>query len=643
MDVLLLGEAGFPGREVAEAFVAAGHRVVAREARRRLDRQGELLEAQKRATRFDAVVDLGARSAADVRSALVALRPLTGHYLLVSSCEVYPNLPRSRPWSADALDLGDDAGLPSLSARARGFRSAERELRIGARALPWTVVRPAPVEGAAEPQPRVAWFLSRILDGGPLVLPDAGVPLYRHLPVADLAAALVAVAAQPRAFGQTLDAAGEGFLSPWGHAAMLMDGLGRRVPFAYVPAHAWRAAGLSLPYDDVVHAAFVEPSGLLHELGFRPTDVLAFTHQLAKALSDGVRPPDRARREAEKRLWAEARDRVALAPGARTTSPAPTRQWLVTGVAGAPASLRYEPVAEVPPLPPPLLRTRRLVLGLAERLLLAGELPTLPGRRALGHNALLELVEPGASGLPPGTLCLPLARLPCDAAACAFCREPSPAVLGLDVDGYGARFTTTPLPHLVPIAPDAGPYALLADPLACLLEVLAPALAERPGPVWIAGRTAEAALAGYLARDAGAAVRHLDHLAAPAWSNGSFSVEAIEASVHAVRHAQLPAPAVAVDLSGSGELARAMASVLPPGGLLLGLVRPPVLPDEVVFRPLPVAASGRLRLVEALERLGRWAAFRDLAAHLGPAVPPDLPWDALLPVPFSQPWLEERA
>ncbi len=641
MNLLVIGGAGFPGNATVQALHDAGHTVrVLPGLESTPDRAAELAQARQGSALFDATIDFSARSAEDVRLVRETWGALAGHYLLVSSCEVYPNVPRDSPWRADELPLVSDEGLASLSPRVRGLRAAERELCLSASGLPWTVVRPAVVEGSADPAPRAAWFVSRVLDGGPLVLPAGSGLVYRHVTAADLARALGVTAGRPETFSRVLHVTGEGLLSTWGHAAMLMDGLGRRVPFAYVPADEWQAAGLTLPYGDVAHAAFLEPSQLLFDLGFEPSDELASVNEMARAIAQSAPQPNPHARAAERRLADETQARASSSSSKRARAASPGRQWKLTGEPGAPATVRLEWSDEIPPLPAPVLRTRQVALSVAERLLLAGELPADPGRRVLGHDALVEVVEPGTSGLVAGSLHLPLARLPCDVPTCAWCREPAALTLGVDTDGYGARFTTTPAEHLVPVSPAAEPYALLADPLALLTEALAKVI-EKNAVVWICGRSVEAVICGWLARDAGASVRSVERLA-HAGENGIDPTIAIDEAVAAVQQARIPPPGVAIELTGSADLGRQLASALAPRGVLVGWRKPAFIDPRVRFVALPPAAPSRQSLAQALEKLVRWAPVRDLSRLTGPAVAPDLFWDAFAPAPFSLPYLEER-
>jgi hypothetical protein len=126
-----------------------------------------------------------------------------------------------------------------------------------------------------------------------------------------------------------------------------------------------------------------------------------------------------------------------------------------------------------------------------------------------------------------------------------------------------------------------------------------------------------------------------------AWAHEEFTVEALEPLLLNQSNTGLtPAPTLAIDFTGSTDVSWPLSHALKPGGHLF-VRRPPVgIAEGVHWHELPAAAPNRARLEEALILLQRWAKFRELDKRVGPAIPLDLYWDALLPCPFSLPWLE---
>lgn len=593
------------------------------------------------ARQYDLVVDNASTSATEIRALVAGIGQHTAHYVLISSSRVYPAFFRLRPWCEDEVDVTLDL-FPSLPPDVLAARSTERELRLLSRGrFPITILRPAGVDGLNAPDGITHWFVDRILDGGLIVLPEGDLPTYRHVSSADLARAIVTVAGRNEAFDLALNVASQAVLGYWGHAAMVRDGLSVPLRYGYVPAWRWRAAGLSLPMGELASSSFIESSPVLHQLGWRPGDTFEFVTTLARQCAEHRRYSDKAVIERERHVLNET-ETVTLYTPAIASAPLPhhkTRQWALRGWAGRPASLTLERIDNVPSFPAPVVKVCALTLTAPEERFLRGEYPQ-HGERAIGHNALLQVVQPGASGLACGDMMVPLSTLPCDDTECPFCHHRNHAVLGITCNGYGFGVCTTPPSHLIPAPTELGMAALLADPLATLLAALSAPLANDQGPVWIAGRTFEAALVAWLAQDAGRQVVHVDRRP---WSHPEFPVQGIGDALEQVRAGTIAAPTLAVDFTGACDVSWPLAYALTAGSSLYVRRRPLGIPHGIHWYEIPAAAPGRALLEEAMNTLQRWAIFRNLNARVGPAVPLDIYWDAWLPSPFSLPWLEDQS
>jgi hypothetical protein len=295
-----------------------------------------------------------------------------------------------------------------------------------------------------------------------------------------------------------------------------------------------------------------------------------------------------------------------------------------------------ERVAEVTQFPRPVVAIKALALCAPEEKFLRGEYPQ-QGHRAIGHNALLEIADPGESGLTTGDQYIPLSLMPCGVPECPFCANGSNGVLGIGCNGYGWGVCTTPPSHLLPVPSSIGKAALLANPLGSLLWALSGPLSESDGPVWIAGRTVEAALVAWLAGDAGRPVLMVDRRASV---HADFTNVSVDEMLSKVRSGDIPAPTLAVDFTSNGDVSWSLAQALVSGSSLWVRSRPPGIPYGIHWHELPAAPS-RQYLEQALSTLERWQADRNLGNRVGPAIPFDLYWDALLPHPFTLPYLEE--
>jgi nucleoside-diphosphate-sugar epimerase len=291
----VIGGTGFLGRRITEEFVRHGNNVVVlsrgQNTRERLPGT-ESIHADRRdlaALRsalgdreFDVVVDNIAFDAEDVSGLLQVLSGRAGHYLLTSSVAVYADRYVRRPLREDAADLtlrvpvdAPDAFHPRLGhAYGNGKRQAEQAVREST--IPWTVLRPPVVVGADDRTLRVWWFVQRLLDGQPLLIPDWGPGrVFQIAWTHDAARAFQCAAANPAAFGRTYNVAqAEVFTAEsWIEAAAQI--LGVTPCYAHVAEDALEGAGLpgytlpiaGRPFGHVL----LDVSAIRCELGFDPS------------------------------------------------------------------------------------------------------------------------------------------------------------------------------------------------------------------------------------------------------------------------------------------------------------------------------------------------------------------------------------
>jgi len=221
VDVLVIGGSRFMGPLLVPRLHARGHRVTT--FRRgtdyghrplpgvedlRGDRTDESFDAALAGRRFDAVVDFAAYEGADVERLSRVLGGRIGQYLLVSTGQVYlvrEGLPRPyREPDYDGPTMpapdGDDRGSWDYG---MGKRACEDTAR--ARGLPLTSLRIPIVHGLGDPEHRLLAYVARILDGGPLLLPDGGRQRVRHVFADAVAGTILALLGDPRAIGEAFN------------------------------------------------------------------------------------------------------------------------------------------------------------------------------------------------------------------------------------------------------------------------------------------------------------------------------------------------------------------------------------------------------------------------------------------------------
>jgi nucleoside-diphosphate-sugar epimerase len=209
LRVLLVGGTGFLGGHVGRELVAGGHHVFALSRTKPPAIAGvEHLQADRRdpssvaailgARRFDATVDFTAFDAADL-DAVFRTHEALGRYVMISSGQVYlvthcERMPYREADSEHPLIPEPVPGTPDHREWLYGVgkRRAERALRAFAAGRSWrpTVLRLPIVLGEADGTLRLWAYLERLLDGGPLLLPDGGGRSTRFLYAGDLARAV---------------------------------------------------------------------------------------------------------------------------------------------------------------------------------------------------------------------------------------------------------------------------------------------------------------------------------------------------------------------------------------------------------------------------------------------------------------------
>ena len=213
LDVLVLGGTLYFGRAAVEELLEAGHRVTVFSRGRlrppfwdsvehiegdRTDADG-LVERLGGRT-FDGVIDNICYNRGEAESVVRALRGRVGRYVVASTVSVYgeaghaihrhtPTRPLSdearfavdyRPLEPVREEDLDNSTHPweyreGLEEYAEGKRHMERVMLESAADWPWVVVRVPSTVGPGDPSGRFAFWLTRLLDGGPMLLPDGGV------------------------------------------------------------------------------------------------------------------------------------------------------------------------------------------------------------------------------------------------------------------------------------------------------------------------------------------------------------------------------------------------------------------------------------------------------------------------------------
>lgn len=326
MHVLVIGGSNFMGLTLVWRLLLAGHRVTVlnrgrqpdpfadRVERLRADRGSDEFDQALAGREFDRVVDLAGFTGPELARAVRVLGGRVGHYLFVSTGQVYlvrEGCPRpSREVDYD----GPVMAAPPRPADHDDWRygvdkrAAEDVLVAAGAALPSTRLRLPMVVGERDPKRRFDAYLWRLLDGGPVLVAGADARA-RHLYRGAVVDALLGLLAAPPPPGQAFNLAPAEDVAVGALVAELADRVGARAEIRAVDADALEAAGLSAraasPFS-TRWMSLLDPGRAMTELGFvHPPRAAVLDRIVADALArwDAAPPPGYDQRAAELR-WA---------------------------------------------------------------------------------------------------------------------------------------------------------------------------------------------------------------------------------------------------------------------------------------------------------------------------------------------------
>lgn len=207
LDILLVGGSGFLGGHAARGLIARGHRVhvLSRGTRAPLPgtvaiqadrRDAAAMAAALQGRRFDLTVDFGLFDAPDAGWLAHVARDRLGRLVMISTGQVYLVGQGATPPYAEEEDRHPLMPEPASDSPDHGQwrygvgkRRAEQTLRATPRSDAVALRLPT-VQGEGDTSLRLWAYLERMLDGGPLLLPDSGRRPVRFFYAGDLAAAL---------------------------------------------------------------------------------------------------------------------------------------------------------------------------------------------------------------------------------------------------------------------------------------------------------------------------------------------------------------------------------------------------------------------------------------------------------------------
>jgi nucleoside-diphosphate-sugar epimerase len=322
MNVLVIGGTRFMGALLTWRLLARGDRVTLfnrgttpdafgdRVERLRGDRTTADLAKALAGRSFDAVIDFAAYTADDGRGVIAALGDRVGHYVLISTGQVYlvregcPQPSREIDYAGPVMERPSDPG--DLASWQYGVDKRALEDLIAASPLPATRIRIPMVNGESDDARRIEGYLVRILDGGPVLIPGGGTAVARHVYGLDVAIAVAQILGDRRAIGEAWNLSQDEAPTVWDLVGMLIDRLGapdRRVALPFealgdLPARA--VSSFSSRWMSVI-----DPSRARADLGFRHRPLATYLDSMVASYlaHPPSTPPEGYRhREAELRL-----------------------------------------------------------------------------------------------------------------------------------------------------------------------------------------------------------------------------------------------------------------------------------------------------------------------------------------------------
>ena len=317
MDVLLIGGTRFLGPLLVMRLLAAGHRVTILNRGTRPDPFGAFLPrisgfvADRRSPQFaealagrhfDAVVDFVAYEAEDVEGTVRALRGKIGHYILISTGQVYlvregcPRPAKETDYEGPVMDRPADPRDHDQWSYGVGKRACEDALRAAWETdrFPGTTLRIPMVNGERDYEKRVERYLFRLLDGGPILVPDGGHAPTRHVYAGEVVRAIAMILGQSDTHGEAFNLCQEETPTVREVILTIADLIGAKPRLVDVPTETIEAAGLVpriiSPFSSR-WMSFLDPTKARETLAFHHTPFHQYMAQIVASFQ-AYPPPE---------------------------------------------------------------------------------------------------------------------------------------------------------------------------------------------------------------------------------------------------------------------------------------------------------------------------------------------------------------
>ncbi len=292
MNVLIIGGTRFVGYQLTWRLIAGGHRVTllnrgttpdpfeGRVDRLVADRSTPDFARVLAGRDFDAAVDFACYTGEDAEGAIATLGGgRVGHYIMISTGQVYlvrENAPRPARESDYAGPLipkpTDDDDLKDWIYGVEKRRAEDALIAAGQTDnFPATRLRIPMVSGERDYYRRAESYLVRILDGGPVILPDGGLHPTRHVYSGAVVRLIASILGDTQTFGRGYNLAQTETPSLVELVTLMADLLGSPARLASIPAtklQAERIRPAAISPFSGRWMSFLDPTLANTELGF---------------------------------------------------------------------------------------------------------------------------------------------------------------------------------------------------------------------------------------------------------------------------------------------------------------------------------------------------------------------------------------
>ncbi len=294
MQILIIGGTKFIGYHITKRLLENGYKLSVFNRGKTPDEFGDRIEHYQGDRRdndrffqtfknkyFDAVIDVIGYRSENVETAIKVFSGNVGHYIFISSGQVYlitenrhiPSkeedfyqpLTRCPPGEEDAWFYGVEKRECELAL----LKAYESE------GFPMTILRLPIVHGEYDYTLRAYSYFLRISDGGPLIVPDGGNTVIRHIWAGDVAQTVAQIVGLKETCGQVYNLAQKEVLNLKGFLKLCAKLIKRRVKLVSVSSEELINRGLDLSFSPFSSQwiSYLDITKAINELNFCPTPI----------------------------------------------------------------------------------------------------------------------------------------------------------------------------------------------------------------------------------------------------------------------------------------------------------------------------------------------------------------------------------